>query len=158
MRRAAIAMGLALSLAACGQATTASTTTSTTVPVPAAATFVVNDLLANDGQIQGCTRMLARTEASPGADIFREDGVETGAKGFIRIDNVLVDVALVSGQSTESGAARTFEDATHATRIVEDLKTGAAHQESDSVEESGTLAITHNGATQAIQVTGGVAC
>ena len=102
--------------------------------------------------------MLGRTGPSPGADVFREDGVDAGARGFIRIDNTLIGVALVSSNATEAGSARVFENATHATRVVEQLKTGAAHEESDSVEERGSLTITHNGATQTITVSGGVAC
>ncbi|HWA01411.1 MAG TPA: hypothetical protein VG841_13960 [Caulobacterales bacterium] len=151
--RALLSLAAVLALASCSPPPATPTTSAT-----GAANFVIDDLAENDGDIQGCARMLGRVNAQPGADVFREDGVDTGAKGFIRIDGVLIQVNLVSANATEQGGARAFADASRSTQVVETLTTGAAHEESDSVEESGALTVTHNGATQILQVSGGTAC
>ena len=163
MKLARSAFAAALLLAACTPPATTTTSTSTTTSAVTgtthAASFTVNDLQESDGNIQGCTRSLSRTGAAPSAgEIFREDGVDTGAVGFVRIDGALIAVNLVSSNGNEKGGTRTFADKANTTQIVETLTTGAAHEEADSVEESGSLAITHNGATQTIQVEGGTAC
>jgi predicted small lipoprotein YifL len=153
MRRMIFAL-TALALAACGKVAPEET------PVAAAApSFTIDDLSENDAQIQGCSRGLSRQGAPVSASmVFAEDAVDQGAKGFIRIDGALINVDLVSSTSSETGGARVFEDATQTTRILETLVTGAAHEEADSVEESGTLAVTHGGATQTLNVVGGTAC
>jgi len=150
---------IAAALAACAPPHAATTATNAATSTASPAAFVINDLAEHDGDIQGCSVMLSRADARPSAgDIFREDGVESGAKGFVRIDGALIQVDLVRSDQNEKGGTRTFADKTHATQIVETLTTGAAHQESDSVEQSGTLAVTHNGATQTLRVAGGTAC
>src|SRR5262249_9987706 len=137
---------------------TSTTTTSASTTTTQTVSFAVQPLLENDGNIQGCTRMLSRVGAPSAGDIFREDGVDTGAKGFLRIDGALIQVDLVNSNASEKGGTRTFADKANTTQIVETLTTGASHQDSDSVDETGTLAVTHNGATQTIQVEGGTAC
>lgn len=148
MKRYVLLLAL-LTVAACqpGAATTST---------GAAASFSVQKLAENDIQIQGCTRTLNRRGSTD--TIFAEDGVDTGAKGFIRVDGQLINVALSAATGDEQHSTRNFTDSNHAIEIVESLTTGAAHEESDSVEESGTLAITYHGATQTIEVEGGVAC
>lgn len=147
-RHVFLAMTL-VSLAAC-QSPAASTSAARSQ------SFSVQALAENDIQIQGCTRTLSRTGATD--TIFAEDGVDQGAKGFIRIDGQLITVGLTANAGDEQHTTRNFADANHAVEIVESLTTGASHEESDSVEESGALAITYRGATQTIQVEGGVAC
>jgi hypothetical protein len=118
--------------------------------------FAIGALADRDIAIQGCTTTLSR---KGGADtIFAEDGVDTGAKGFIRIDGHLIDVSLINATGDEQHSTRSFVDANHTVQIVEDLTVGAAHEESDSVEQSGSIAVTYGGATQNIQVEGGTAC
>ena len=121
-----------------------------------AATFVINPLQDKDNDIMGCQTMLSDGK-SPG-ELFVEDGVDTGARGLLRINGYLVSVDLVSNIQTETGGTRTFADKEKTVTVVETLKTGAQHPESDSVDMSGTLTVTHNGATQTIAVTGGTAC
>ena len=134
----------------------AATTTATTATNPSPAPFDVGALSETDIQIQGCTRTLNRTGSTD--TIFAEDGVDTGAKGFIRIEGQLINVGLTAGAGDEHHSVRNFADANHTIGIVETLTTGAAHEESDSVEESGTLAVTYKGAALTIQVEGGTAC
>jgi len=152
-------LAAALPLAACTQP--AATTTATAPPATtAAATFVVGNLAEGDGQIQGCTTMLSRAGDAPSAgDLFRAGGGDDkDVQGFIRIDGALITLNLVTADIDEKGGRRSFADTAHTTQVIESLTTGAAHEESDSVEESGTLAVTHNGATQTLQVSGGTAC
>ncbi len=139
-------------------ALTAACTPAATPPPPdlSQPSFTVGTLSETDIQIQGCTRTLNRTGSTD--TIFAEDGVDAGAKGFIRIDGQLINVALAAGTGDEQHSTRNFADANHTVAIVESLTTGAAHEESDSVEESGILAITYKGATQTVQVEGGTAC
>ena len=153
MKRLSIWIVAACALAACGKV--APETEQSAEDAPAA--FVINDLADNDIQIQGCSRTLSRESASAGA-VFAEDAVDAGAIGFVRINGALIVVNLVSGNSSVEGGTRTFEDATHTTRIVETIVAGAAHEESDSVEETGTLEVTHHGAAQTLNVVGGTAC
>ncbi|HVY84117.1 MAG TPA: hypothetical protein VG943_03230 [Caulobacterales bacterium] len=148
------ALAAVLLLAACSPQSTTGAATSTA----AAARFVVNDLGDNDGAIQGCTTMLGRKGAQPGADVFRAGGGDQDAQAFVRIDGALVTLNLTSANVNEQGGTRTFADASHTTQVVEALTTGATHEEADSVEQSGTLTITHNGSTQTIEVEGGTAC
>jgi len=151
MKRMVVLLSALGSIAACQPA---ATTTSATAASEAA--FTIGALSDTDAQIQGCTRSLSRKGG--GDTIFAEDGVDTGAKGFIRIDGQLINVGLTAGSGDEQHATRNFADADHTLAIVESLTTGATHQETDSVEESGTLAVTYKGATQTIEVEGGVAC
>ena len=122
----------------------------------AGAAFNVQPLSETDIQIQGCSRTLSRTSAAD--PIFAEDSVDAGAKGFIRVDGQLIDVGLTAASGDQQHSTRNFADADHTIEIVESLTSGAAHEESDSVEESGALAITYHGATQTIPVEGGAAC
>lgn len=126
-------------------------------PPPVAANFVINPLTEADNTIQGCTTSLSRRGDTTG-EIFLEDGVDSGAKGFIRIDGALINVGLVDLTESETGATRTFADTADTVRIVETLTVGQAHEESDSVDMSGTLAVTYRGATRTIPVEGGTAC
>lgn len=150
MNRFFVALAATLLMSSCSPTATTSST--------AGASFTVNPLLDNDGEIQGCVRGLGRTGAPSTGDIFREDGVDTGARGFIRIDGQLLSLSLVSSNANEHGGTRSFADAAQTTQVVETLTTGEGHPESDSVDETGTLVVTHNGATQTIQVEGGTAC
>jgi len=104
--------------------------------------------------------MLSRVGAATNAGLlFAEDGVENGAIGFIKINGTVLNVALTSKSGGETGpTVRTFADTAHTVQVVETTTTGAAHEESDSVEQSGTLAVTFGGATQTIPVDGGTAC
>ncbi|MDV6330534.1 hypothetical protein [Asticcacaulis sp. 201] len=124
---------------------------------PAAKTFVINELNDDDGDIMGCTTMLTR--ASGGRDIFREDGVDSGAKGFLRIDGKLMRVDLTGiSRDNDSTGTRLFSDATGRLTVKEAYVIGAAHQESDSVEMTGNLTVTWDGVTQSVAFAGGTAC
>lgn len=152
MKTSLVVLFAALALAACsGPAPTAK-------KAPAPADFVVDDLADNDANIQGCSTMLARVQTTEPGNVFVEDGTDNGAKGFIRIDGQLVTLTLVSAVGDEKAATRTFADAAKTVQVVEKLKTGEAHQEADSVDQSGSIAITKGGATQTIAVEGGTAC
>lgn len=152
MKRYALLTAL-MSIAACQPGANTATTTATDATP---ASFAVGALADTDIQIQGCTRTLSRTGSTD--MIFAEDGVDTGAKGVMRVDSQLINVGLTSANAGEHSGTRTFADLNRTLAIVETLKTGASHEESDSVEESGTLAITYRGATQTIEVEGGAAC
>ncbi|MES1156604.1 MAG: hypothetical protein ABUL73_02385 [Alphaproteobacteria bacterium] len=154
MTARSFAFAAILLIASCGpQAATTSTTS-------AAPSFSIGTLADSDAPIQGCSVMLSRAGAAPSdGDVFRAGGDDDKTvQGFIRIDGALITLGLVNASITEKGGARTFADAQHATQVVETLTTGEAHEEADSVDESGTLAVTHNGATETLQVTGGTAC
>jgi hypothetical protein len=126
----------------------------TPTPAPQApANFTVGELTESDGDIEGCSTMLSRVGGARG-NIFIEDAVDTGAKGFIRINGNLIRVDLVR----VSGEQRAFADAAHRVEVVETLTTGEAHEESDSVEQSGSVVVTFGGVTQTIAVEGGTAC
>ena len=150
---------LAATLIAASCSRPAATTTAASAP-PAAASFTVGELADADAPIQGCSVMLSRVGApSSAGDVFRAGGGDDkSVQGFIRIDGTLITLGLVNASADEKGGVRTFADAQHTTQVVETLTAGAAHEESDSVEESGTLAVTHNGAAQTLHVTGGTAC
>ena len=149
---ALLAIGL-ISIAACQPA---ATTREAAGASASSTAFAVNALSEADVQIQGCTRMLNRTGGRE--MIFAEDAVDAGAKGFIRIDGQLINVGLTAASGDEHHSTRNFADADHTLSVVESLTTGAAHEQSDSVEEAGTLAVTYKGATQTMPVEGGTAC
>jgi hypothetical protein len=155
MRVLILAGALSL-LAACGKvAPEAPPEQNTATP----AEFAIGDLSETDAQIQGCTRSLSRAGSAVNAgQVFVEDAIDSGAKGYIKIDGAVLTVTLVDTNADEQGGTRVFETDDHATRVVETLVTGAAHEEADSVEESGSIVVTHNGASQTLQVAGGTAC
>lgn len=91
--------------------------------------------------------------------LFAEDAVDNGAKGFIKINGHVLNLALVRATSADTAPeVRTFADAAHTVEVVETTTLGQAHEEADSVERTGTLAVTFGGATQTIPVEGGTAC
>jgi hypothetical protein len=94
----------------------------------------------------------------PGADIFVEDAGDTDGKGLMKIDGRMVGLKLVSQTQSEKGGLRLFKSADGKLSVAENYVTGTAHEDSDSVELSGTLTITWNGASRAIRVEGGAAC
>lgn len=122
---------------------------------PAAAPFKLEALGDGEGEIQGCQTMLS---GDSDGDIFRASAADKDASGFLKIDGDMVKVDLVSSEGDEKGHVRTYESADKNTTVVETLTTGEAHMESDSVEQSGSIEVTHDGATQTIQVKGGTAC
>jgi len=127
---------------------------------PPKAAFEVGSI-ADDSYsgMQGCTTVFSRIGAPPAtADIFVEDAVDTGAKGLMKIDGKLVGVKLVSQTQSDKGGLRLFKSDDGKLSIAENYVTGKSHEESDSVELSGELTITWNGASQAIKVEGGTAC
>lgn len=132
------------------------TTTTTAASDASTTAFSVEALTENDIQIQGCTTTLSRAGSTD--TIFAEDGADTTAKGFIRIGGQLINVILTSASGDEQHSTRNFADTDHVVAVVETLTTGAAHEESDSVDQSGTLAVTYHGATRVIPVEGGTAC
>lgn len=157
---ASAALLAALSLGACSKpATTTTSATSTTVAITTTtpASFTIGVLAEHDADIQGCTSSFSRQGDTPG-QVFTEDGINAGAVGYIRINGNLIKVDLVTADDNEKGGTRTFADKGHTVSIVETTITGATHPEADSVESSGTLAVTFGGATQTLQIEGGAAC
>lgn len=126
----------------------------------APASFTVDALGDAEWSIQGCSTMLSRVGAPVNQGIlFAEDAVDNGAKGFIKINGHVLNVSLASASGGESAPeVRTFADAAHTVEVVETTTLGEAHEEADSVERAGTLAVTFGGATQTIPVEGGTAC
>lgn len=117
--------------------------------------FKVEPLGEGEGDVQGCQTMLS---GEGDGDIFRASAADTDASGFIKIDGTVVKVDLVSSEGDEKSHVRSYESADKKTTVVENLTTGEAHPESDSVEQSGVLDVTHNGEKQSLEVKGGTAC
>ncbi|MBW8733184.1 MAG: hypothetical protein JF571_02550 [Asticcacaulis sp.] len=161
MNRIASLTVLAFALAACSKpvaAPEASSSQAASEPASSAAPagFVVEALTEADNDIQGCQVMLDRKGSND--QIFIEDGVDTGAHGYIRIGGTRYRVDLTTSVQDGKGGVRVFADAKSGLTVTETLKTGAAHQESDSVDQSGTISVTFNGVTHTIAVEGGTAC
>jgi len=144
---------LALALAACSKPATAPEASSSAAPPPQ--DFTVQALTEADNDIQGCQVMLDQKGVG---QVFLEDGVDTGAHGYIRIDGTKYRVDLTSSVQDEKGGVRVFADAKAGLTVTEKLKVGEAHQESDSVDQSGTITVTVKGVTKEIAVDGGTAC
>ncbi len=125
-------------------------------PPPAAKAFVINELADGDGDIEGCITMLSRPSGT--ASLFFEDGVDDGAKGYMRIDGKLIRVNLTASNRGETGGKRVFASADKALTVTEDYKTGESHPNGDSVDLSGTLTVTYKGLQQSVPFEGGTAC
>lgn len=125
----------------------------------APASFTLGAIDQSETDIQGCTTMLAKGDDAVGY-IFLEDGVDTGAKGFLKLDGQVVRVGLTSNSFDEakSTGKRLFASGDGNLSIVEDLTMGEQHPESDSVDMSGSLTVTYKGMTQTVPVKGGTAC
>ena len=153
MQRVVSLTVLAIALAACSKPVAAPETPSSAAPPPQ--DFTVQALTDADNDIQGCQVMLDQKGVG---QVFLEDGVDTGAHGYIRIDGTKYRVDLTSSVQDEKGGTRVFADKASGLTLTEVLKTGEAHEESDSVEQSGTVAVTFKGVTKTIAVEGGTAC
>jgi hypothetical protein len=126
---------------------------------PVTPAFTVEPLVESDySGIQGCATVFRRAGTAPGNNLFVEDAVDTDAKGLMRIDGTMVGVKLVSQTHTSKGGLRLFRSADGKLSVAENYLTGTAHEDTDSVEMSGTLTVTWNGASQALKVDGGTAC
>ena len=121
----------------------------------AASGFKVEPLGEGEGDVQGCQTMLSNND---GGEIFRASAADNDAPGFVKIDGAVVQVDLVSSEGDEKSRVRTFESADKKTSVVESLVNGEAYPESDSVAQSGSIEITHDGAKQTFEVKGGTAC
>jgi hypothetical protein len=121
----------------------------------AAPGFKVEPLGEGEGNVQGCQTMLSNND---GGEIFRASAADNDAPGFVKIDGDVVQVDLVSSDGDEKSRVRTFESADKKTSVVESLVNGEAYPESDSVAQSGSIEITHDGAKQTFEVKGGTAC
>ena len=131
------------------------TETAAATATEASAGFKLEPLGEGEGDVQGCQTMLS---GGDGGDIFRASAADKDASGFLKIDGEVVQVDLVSAEGDEKSHVRSFESADKKTSVVESLITGEAHPESDSVEQSGSIEVTHDGAKQTIEVKGGTAC
>ena len=128
-------------------------------PAPAKAAFAIGTLADSDySGIQGCMTVLSRTGSQPGNNLFVEDAVDTDAKGLMKIDGAMVGLKLVSQTHTSKGGLRLFRSADGKLSVAENYITGTAHEDTDSVELSGSLTVTWAGVSQAIKVEGGTAC
>lgn len=152
---------LVFALAACSKPAAApeasSSEASSLEPASSAApaNFKVQALTDADNDIQGCQTMLDQKGVG---QVFIEDGVDPGAHGYIRIDGTRYRVDLTSSVQDETGGVRMFADGKSGLTVTETLKTGQAHEEADSVDQSGKITVTFRGATQTIAVDGGTAC
>lgn len=128
-------------------------------PAPSPAAFTVNTLAETDySGIQGCTTVFGRPGTRPGNDIFVEDAGDTDGKGLMKVDGRKIGLKLVSQTQSDKGGLRLFKSADGKLSVAENYITGTAHEDTDSIELSGTLTVTWNGASQAIKVEGGTAC
>ena len=128
-------------------------------PAPAKPAFAIGTLADSDySGIQGCMTVFSRAGDPAGNNLFVEDSVDTDAKGLMKIDGQMVGLKLVSQTHTSKGGLRLFRSADGKLSVAENYITGTAHEDTDSVEMSGTLTVTWNGASQAIKVDGGTAC
>lgn len=160
MNRIVPLTALVFALAACSKpvaAPEASSSEAASEPASSAAPagFTVQALTEADNDIQGCQVMLDQKNVG---QVFIEDGVDTGAHGYIRIDGTRYRVDLTTSVQDEKGGTRVFADPKSGLTLTETLKTGEAHQEADSVEQSGKITVTFNGVTKEIAVDGGTAC
>jgi len=161
MRHVVSVTVLVFALAACSKPAAApepssSEASSSEAPSSAApASFKVQALTDADNDIQGCQTMLDQKGVG---QVFIEDGVETGAHGYIRIDGTRYRVNLTSSVQDETGGVRIFADGKSGLTVTETLKTGEAHEEADSVDQSGKITVTFKGVTKTIAVEGGTAC
>ena len=121
----------------------------------AAPGFKVEPLGDGEGDVQGCQTMLSNGD---GGEIFRASAADNDAPGFVKIDGEVVQVDLVSSEGDEKSRVRTFESADKKTSVIESLVNGEAYPESDSVAQSGSIEVTHDGAKQTFEVKGGTAC
>lgn len=151
---------LTSSVASSVQPAIAQTASTPSEALDAAAPFAIGTLQETDGDadLQGCIVSLAPVGATSGADIFRESSSDADGLGFIRINGALIRVAQTHSQSSEHGVTRQFENADHTLRIIETVVFGKTNEATDSTTMSGTLTISYKGATQTLQVEGGVAC
>ncbi len=131
-------------------------------PVPAAPAkpaFTIGTLADSDySGIQGCTTVFGPAGSQPGADIFVEDASDTDGKGLMKIDGKMIGLKLVSQTQSDKGGLRQFRSADGKLSIAENYVNGTAHEDTDSVEMTGTLTVTWNGSSQSIKVEGGTAC
>ena len=126
---------------------------------PPKAAFAISPLAETDySGIQGCTTVFRPAGTQPGSNIFVEDAVDTDAKGLMKVDGEMVGVKLVSETQSGKGGLRLFRSADGKLSVAENYITGAAHEDTDSVEMTGNLTITWKGASQSIKVEGGTAC
>ena len=128
-------------------------------PAPAKPAFTVGALAEADySGIQGCTTVFGPVGAQPGNDIFVEDAGDTDGKGLMKINGDKVGLKLVSQTQSDKGGLRLFRSADGKLSVAENYVNGTAHEDTDSVEMTGTLTVTWNGASQAVKVEGGTAC
>ena len=128
-------------------------------PAPAKPAFAIGTLADSDySGIQGCMTVFSRAGDPAGNNLFVEDSVDTDAKGLMKIDGQMVGLKLVSQTHSAKGGLRLFRSADGKLSIAENYITGTAHEDTDSVEMTGNLTVTWNGASQSIKVEGGTAC
>ena len=126
---------------------------------PAKPAFTIGTLADSDySGIQGCTTVFGPAGGQPGSDIFVEDANDTDGKGLMKIDGKKIGLKLVSQTQSDKGGLRQFKSADGKLSIAENYVNGTAHEDTDSVEMTGTLTVTWNGSSQSIKVEGGTAC
>ena len=151
----------ALLLGACQPkaAPQAASASATPPPAPPPPTFTVGTLAESDyNGIQGCTTVFGPLGAKPESDIFVEDAGDTDGKGLMKINEKMIGLKLVSQTQSEKGGLRQFKSADGKLSVAENYVTGTAHEDTDSVEMTGTLTVIWNGSSQSIKVEGGTAC
>jgi len=128
-------------------------------PAPPPPSFTIGTLADSDySGIQGCTTVFGPVGAKPDNDIFVEDAGDTDGKGLMKIDGRMVGLKLVSQTQSDKGGLRQFKSADGKLSVAENYVNGTAHEDTDSVEMTGTLTVTWNGGSQSIKVEGGTAC
>ncbi len=128
-------------------------------PQPPKPGFEIGTLADSDySGIQGCTTVFGRVGATPGNDLFVEDAGDTDGKGLMKIDGQKIGLKLVSQTQSDKGGMRLFRSADGKLSVTENYLTGAAHEDTDSVELTGDLTVVWKGESQAVKVEGGTAC
>jgi hypothetical protein len=154
MRKVLNCIAAAFLLAACGPDAGKTPNMGGATAQNAAAEFKLEPLENDEGNIQGCQTILN----AGGGEIFRAGASDKDAVGFLKIDGALIELNLIAAHGDEARQVRSFESADKKTSVVESLATGQAYPESDSVEQTGTLAVKHGEARLTFDVSGGTAC
>jgi hypothetical protein len=121
-------------------------------------TFVVGNLRPGDSDIHGCNMVLIRADGISHAPVLIENAGLKEAYGFIRIDDRLIRLTLLTTASDNVHGLRSFGDTANTLSVVAAYDFGKKHPENGSTALTGTLTVTYKNVTQILPVGGGTAC
>eukprot|EP01042_Synura_sphagnicola_P030525 gene30525-39334_t len=124
-------------------------------PKPA---FVVSNLRPGDSDIHGCNMVLIRADGVSHAPVFIENAGLKDAYGYIRIDDRLIKVTLLTTASDGVHGLRSFGDTANTLSVIAAYDFGKKHPENGSTALIGNLTVTYKNVTQILPVGGGTAC